>query len=135
MTDAEFSRFLSRYHAATRHWMMGDPKPWAEICSHADSVSAFEAWGGSEKGWTDIGRHYAEKAAPNRGGEIRFETVQQMVTPDVAIVADIVRGTIQLSGSPVDNPFALRVTAVFRKERGEWLLVHRHADPMVQRPT
>jgi ketosteroid isomerase-like protein len=27
-------------------------------------------------------------------------------------------------------PFELRVTTTFRLEDGEWLIVHRHADPI-----
>jgi ketosteroid isomerase-like protein len=33
-------------------------------------------------------------------------------------------------GDDPDQDLSLRVTMVFRRENGRWLLVHRHADPL-----
>jgi hypothetical protein len=33
-------------------------------------------------------------------------------------------------GDGAPEPYALRVTTVFRWEDGEWKVVHRHADPL-----
>jgi ketosteroid isomerase-like protein len=38
--------------------------------------------------------------------------------------------TARMVGKPGTIPFHLRVTEVFRRESGEWKLVHRHADPL-----
>jgi ketosteroid isomerase-like protein len=38
----------------------------------------------------------------------------------------------EVGGLP-DQGWPLRVTQVYRREAGEWLLVHRHADPLVHR--
>jgi ketosteroid isomerase-like protein len=34
-------------------------------------------------------------------------------------------------GGLPEQDWSLRVTLVFRREEGEWQLVHRHADPLV----
>ncbi|MCD2195017.1 hypothetical protein LQ327_16750 [Actinomycetospora endophytica] len=36
----------------------------------------------------------------------------------------------EVGGLP-DQDWSLRVTQVYRRVEGEWLVVHRHADPLV----
>jgi ketosteroid isomerase-like protein len=38
-------------------------------------------------------------------------------------------------GGLPDQDWSLRVTLVFRRDDGDWKLVHRHADPLVARRT
>jgi len=42
---------------------------------------------------------------------------------------------VSIEGVPVE-PYTLRVTHVYRREDGEWKIVHRHGDspPVEQRP-
>jgi ketosteroid isomerase-like protein len=42
----------------------------------------------------------------------------------------IERVRAEVGGLP-EQDWSLRVTQVFRRERAEWQLVHRHADPLV----
>jgi hypothetical protein len=41
------------------------------------------------------------------------------------------RSTVRLADQPEPTPMALRVTHLYRRENGEWKLLHRHADPLV----
>ncbi len=54
------------------------------------------------------------------------------LTAEFAFTVDIARGHINKEGVPDEIPFELRITAIFRAENGNWKLVHRHADPLVQ---
>ena len=52
---------------------------------------------------------------------------------DLAYTVAIERSEALLAGQDEPAPMALRVTHVFRKEEGVWKLVHRHADPLVDK--
>ncbi len=44
-------------------------------------------------------------------------------------IAGIEHSTVSVSGAPPEA-YELRVATIFRREDGEWKVVHRHADPM-----
>jgi ketosteroid isomerase-like protein len=55
------------------------------------------------------------------------------VSGDLAYTVTIERSEARVSGAGSVAPMALRVTHVFRKEDGVWKLVHRHADPLMDK--
>ncbi len=42
------------------------------------------------------------------------------------------QGAMQAEGSDELHPFALRITQIYRREDGDWKIIHRHADPIMQ---
>jgi SnoaL-like domain len=65
----------------------------------------------------------------------RFELVATGVSGDLAYTVGYEHTTVSIDGAPVE-PYVLRVTHVYRREDGEWKIVHRHGDapPVEQRP-
>lgn len=55
-------------------------------------------------------------------------------TPDLAYEVDIQGGRMKLGDADEMVPVALRVTSIFRREDEGWKIVHRHADPLTERP-
>jgi ketosteroid isomerase-like protein len=51
------------------------------------------------------------------------------VGDDFAYLIAIERTTASVDGSEPTS-YALRSTTIFRREDGEWKIVHRHADPV-----
>ena len=49
---------------------------------------------------------------------------------DTVVVVMIERQHGRVGGQP-DQDLSLRVTHVYRRDGSDWLLVHRHADPLV----
>jgi ketosteroid isomerase-like protein len=53
-----------------------------------------------------------------------------LIPGDLAYTLEIERTGIKAGGSDNIGPVSLRVTTIFRREDGEWRIVHRHADPI-----
>ena len=76
---------------------------------------------------------HSERAASNfrDGHTTGFETIERLVTPDLAYTLEIERYVAKLGGSSDLSDIALRVSCLYRLEGGVWKLLHRHADPRV----
>src|SRR5215510_1501584 len=76
---------------------------------------------------------HSERAASNfrDGHTTGFETIERLVTPDLAYTLEIERYVAKLGGSSDLSDIALRVSCMYRLEGGVWKLLHRHADPRV----
>jgi ketosteroid isomerase-like protein len=56
-----------------------------------------------------------------------MEIIAADVSGDLAYTVAIERHVTSINDAPVE-PHALRVTQVYRRENGEWKVVHRHGD-------
>jgi len=64
------------------------------------------------------------------GEPIRFERISEYATADLAYIVEFERWRGKVGGVEEIVAMALRVTTIFRREGGEWKIVHRHADPI-----
>jgi SnoaL-like protein len=135
-----FERFLRRYEAANSAFLNGDPEPWLEIVTKKDPASIFGGFGGlGESGVKEVGQRYllAARAFLPSGAEADFEYLVKDVRGQLAYTVAIERADVLYAGHTEVEPQVLRVTMMFRLERGGWKIIHRHADMMVdlQLPT
>lgn len=56
-----------------------------------------------------------------------YQVIACGVSGDLAYVAGIEHTTAAVGGAD-PLPYALRVTTIFRRENGEWKIIHRHGD-------
>ena len=128
---AQVDEFLAemqpRWHKAYRALCEGDVEPWAAIWSPRDPVTLFGA-AGSASGTEEV-RRVQEWVAGHFAGLVDEE--QELVAAgacgDLAYTVAFEHKTVDTpSGEPVT--YTLRSTHVFRREDGEWRIVHRHAD-------
>lgn len=61
----------------------------------------------------------------------KIEYIDIVVSGDLAFTVAI-GSTVQGATNSEKDP-TLRVTEIFRKENGSWKLLHRHADPLVEK--
>ena len=57
----------------------------------------------------------------------RVELLAAGVSGDLAYTVELEHTSLSLDGVPAD-PYTLRVTQIYRREDGEWKVVHRHGD-------
>jgi hypothetical protein len=136
----DFERFLERYKDANSAFLNGDPGPWLSIATENEPASIFGGFGGlGESGVAEVDQRYLLAAGAFRpsGAEVEIEYLVKDVQGRLAYTVAIERADVLFAGHTAVQPQVLRVTMLFRFERGGWRIIHRHADTMVdlQLPT
>ena len=124
---AAFADVLSREQAAGAAIYLGDPEPFKELWSRGDDISLFGAFGPCKKGWHQVGKTVEWVASRYREGVVTAEYEVVHEGADLAYTVGYETGDVVLDGAPVTRQ-RLRVTQIYRREDGEWRLVHRHGD-------
>lgn len=126
--DDFLAEVLPRLHHTETSLHNGDATPRFAMWSHEDPVTLFGA-ALAGRGWEEVSGIFEHIAARFSDCEsCEWEVVAAGVSGDLAYVAAIERTTCSVAGSP-PSLYSLRSTTVFRREGGEWKVVHRHADP------
>lgn len=129
--DADVSALVVRASQAHEALMRGDIKRYRALMPLSDDFTLMSPFGGdptrgngySDQRWAEIGRFFRD------GRDSTLELVQAYRCTDMVVLAAIERTHVAVGTIP-PQPWALRVTLVFRKQGAQWLLVHRHADAL-----
>jgi hypothetical protein len=130
-----FERFLRRYEAANTAFVNGDPTRWLSITAEKDPVSILGGFGGlGEAGTGPVHQRYLLAATAFRpsGAIVDFEYLVKDVRGQLAYTVAIERSRVLYTGQAERRPQILRVTMMFRFDRGAWKIIHRHADTMIE---
>ena len=105
----------------------GDAAPRMAMWSTKDPVTLFGAWLTSS-GWDDISHTFSWLASTfSNCTSDDFEIVAAGASGDLAYTVGYEHTTASIDGRPAQS-YTLRVTHVYRREDGEWKIVHRHGD-------
>jgi ketosteroid isomerase-like protein len=137
ISDGSFRAFLSQWEQCITRFINGDPALWKENAVQSDDATIFGAFGGHEKGWKEVGLRYdwASSQFKESGAKVNVEYLNSGVSGDLAFTVTIEREEVRIGDQNKPTPRGLRVTQIFRKERGDWKLLHRHADPLTEKKT
>ena len=130
---AEVEAFLDstmpRLRAAETALHNGDASPRMATWSHNDPVTLFGA-AISASGWAQLGATFDLLASRfSNCSSWEYEVIAAGASGDLAYVVGIEHTTASVGGA-APGPYELRVTTIFRRESGDWKVVHRHADPL-----
>jgi ketosteroid isomerase-like protein len=122
------AQMLPRQREAEEALLRGDVGPRMQAWSHHDPVTLFGAVGVSKSGWAELEPTFRAVAARLSGGrDVSYEIISLDVSGDVAWTASIARFTVSMDGGPL-TPMTIRATIAYRREGGEWKVVHEHTD-------
>ena len=133
--DSSLQAFLPQWEKAQSRFINGDPTLWKLNTSHRDDATIFGAFGGKEKGWNEVGPRYdwASSQFKESGAMQKIEYLNTGGSGDLAFTVSIERQEARVGDQDKRTPRALRVTQIFQKEDGAWKLLHRHADPLLEK--
>ncbi|QWZ09945.1 nuclear transport factor 2 family protein [Nocardioides panacis] len=104
----------------------GDPGPRRALWSRNEPVSVLGAWRDArgrpeiDELFTSLGDSFSDCSS------YAFELQAFDVLGDMAYTAGLEHTSVSVEGRP--RTYTLRVTQVYRRESGEWRVVHRHGD-------
>jgi ketosteroid isomerase-like protein len=122
---------IDRFAAALPDFVRGDPTPFSTLWSHGEDVTIFGGWGAYERGWDAVGPRLAWAAGRFAGGQVTYKPLAAGSSGDLGYAIGLERGETLVMEGKKPHPLLLRVTHLFRREEGQWKLIHRHADPIV----
>jgi ketosteroid isomerase-like protein len=133
MSDTELAASvhaaIERLHAAMAKVANGDVSAIKALYSHTADATSFYGWGGYEKGWDKVSQRWDWAGTQFKGGSVRYEKISTVVTPDLFFVTEIETYENQsMANVEGKTGWTNRVTHIFRREAGEWRLVHRHGN-------
>jgi ketosteroid isomerase-like protein len=131
VTEEEVADLIQRTAEAASALIRGDVRTYLTHIRHADDYTLMAPSGGEPRRGFDASDQAVDALARYfQGGEAEVQIFQSYTSGDLVVLVAIERQHGEVGGLP-DQDWSLRVTLVFRREGGEWRLVHRHADPLV----
>jgi ketosteroid isomerase-like protein len=125
--------FLPQQEKAEKAIHDGIAQPRIDLWSRIDPVTLFGAAVPCTSGWDELLPTFDWVASRFRNcTSYRFEVVAAGLSGDLAYVAGFEHTTAEVEG--VETSYRLRSTHVYRREDGQWRIVHRHGDAPPQDP-
>jgi ketosteroid isomerase-like protein len=107
----------------------GDPTERIAMWSRSDPLTLFGA-AMAGRGWAEIGPIFEALGDQfSNCTSYENEIVAAGASGDFAYTVALEHTTASIAGAP-PQPYVLRATTIFRREDGEWRVVHRHGDAL-----
>jgi ketosteroid isomerase-like protein len=126
-TQAFLDDFWPKQLAAERAIHDGDAAPRKALWSHREPVTLLGAFMARRQGWEVLDQDF-DKVASWFSDCTSYEVdlIAAGASGDLAYTVTFENTSCSVNGEP--RTYRLRATHVYRREQGEWRIVHRHAD-------
>jgi hypothetical protein len=125
---------LKRTERAQTAWVNGDSRPYEELFAHDKELTFTPPFGGEPlQGWETIGIRMSRAAKAFQRGTCQLELVHATITKEIVCLVMVERNEVTFAGHDNPRKWVLRVTQIYRLDGDEWRVIHRHADPLIDR--
>jgi len=124
--EDEVRQASDRFYAALNHMASGDASAMSAAWAHGGDVTAMHPIGERGEGWEQVRSAFDQVGSLASAGQVRLTDQLIRVGADLAYEVGVEEGELTLAGERV--PIKQRVTNVYRREGGEWKVVHHHTD-------
>lgn len=125
--EAALRNAVDQWFVVLNAMLNGDPKPFADLYSHADDVTYMGAEGTYRTGWEATYADWKAQAEKSTGGNVHGVDIHLVISGDMASAQHYTRGKVRQPDGQM-NDTNVRETSVFRKENGRWKMIAHHAD-------
>ena len=133
--DEAVAGLVQRAAEKNAAFMRGDMMRWSKLARIAPDFTLMQPFGGpASHGFDASPKRLAELSRYFQNGQTKLEVSQTYASDGLVVLVMIERQRGEVGGLPAQD-WSLRVTEVYRKDGSDWHLVHRHADPLVERIT
>jgi ketosteroid isomerase-like protein len=130
---SDLNQFRDLYHKSVEAFIQGDANVQKPLWSSRDDVTLSNPLGPPAKGFDEVCQVIDRASVQISEGEgYTYDNIAFVETADLAYEVGIERNRAKLGDAAEKVPISLRVTTIFRREDGEWKIVHRHADPITE---
>jgi ketosteroid isomerase-like protein len=125
-TEQFLAEMLPKQRAAEQALHDGEVEPRLALWTRSDPVTLFGARL-SASGWSDVEPSFRTVASWfTHSQAYEFEVIAAGASGDLAYTVGYEHNRVTVDGKP--RTYTLRVTHVYRREDGQWRIVHRHGD-------
>ncbi|MFM7447824.1 MAG: YybH family protein [Leptolyngbyaceae cyanobacterium] len=115
------------FYEAANQMLAGDLSAFEAIWSEADDITHLGPTGSIYTGRAAVMEQFAREAAMGFEGTLRAEDRQYVETAEMGYLVCVER-TSGMTKAGHAITVDIRATTIFRKEAGQWRVVHNHTD-------
>ena len=107
--------------------LKGNLDPMSAVWSHRPDVTDLDADGGRATGWNEVRADFQNMVRVYPDGHIAPQDMLIVADGDMGFSVVTETGQLRSADGPMVK-FSQRATNIFRREDGQWKLIHHHAD-------
>ncbi len=133
-TTQDFAAFLDQVDRAQLALQRGNPSEYKALWSTQPDVTLAGGFGGEfEQGWEGVSKRLDWASSQFVNGRNQIRRISFGNGNDIGYLIQVERLTFNTPGqaAPVERTY--RVSMLFRREHGDWRIIHRHADSQTEK--